>query len=157
MRRMLIGLFGVMILASPGAASARDSSIAATIQRFDDAFNKGDMAGAAATMTDDVTIIDEFAPFNWQGRGAFANWSAGYDKDAKAKGITDPVVRIAPSTREIVSLTSAYVVTPAVYTFKQKGIAMSETAQMTFSLEKGAGGWKITGWTWTGPDPAPAR
>jgi hypothetical protein len=44
-----------------------------------------------------------------------------------------------------------------VYHFKQKGVAMSETAQMTLTLEKGASGWKISGWAWTGPDAAVVR
>lgn len=33
---------------------------------------------------------------------------------------------------------------------------MSEAAQMTFVLKKGAGGWLIHGWTWTGPKPSAA-
>ncbi len=43
----------------------------------------------------------------------------------------------------------------------QGGVAMREAAQMTFVLKKGAGGWLIHGWTWTGPKPqkvaAPAK
>jgi hypothetical protein len=30
---------------------------------------------------------------------------------------------------------------------------MREAAQMTFALKKGASGWLIHGWTWTGPKP----
>ena len=45
---------------------------------------------------------------------------------------------------------------PAVYTFKERGVAMREAAQMTFVLKKGAGGWLIHGWTWTGPAPKAA-
>jgi hypothetical protein len=33
---------------------------------------------------------------------------------------------------------------------------MREAAQMTFVLKKGASGWLIHGWTWTGPKPTPA-
>ena len=42
-------------------------------------------------------------------------------------------------------------IVPSTYTYKQKGVAMRETAQMTFTLKKGANGWLIHGWTWTGP------
>jgi len=45
---------------------------------------------------------------------------------------------------------------PAVYTFKEKGVAMSESAQFTFTLQKDASGWLIHGWTWTGPKAAKA-
>ena len=37
---------------------------------------------------------------------------------------------------------------------------MREAAQFTFVLKKGASGWLIHGWTWTGPKPkaaAPAK
>jgi hypothetical protein len=47
-----------------------------------------------------------------------------------------------------------------LYVFKERGVAMRETAQMTCALKKGAEGWPIQGWTWTGPKPrpvAPAR
>ena len=77
--------------------------------------------------------------------------------DAKAKGITDPAVTVGAPTRELVSGNSAYVIVPSVYTFKQKGVAMREAAQMTFALVKTAAGWKIAAWTWTGPDPAPVK
>ena len=50
----------------------------------------------------------------------------------------------------------AYVVVNATYKFKQKGAAMREPARMTYALRKGPQGWKITGWTWTGPNPTPA-
>jgi hypothetical protein len=33
---------------------------------------------------------------------------------------------------------------------------MREEAQMTFVLEKEAGGWMIHGWAWTGPKPKAA-
>jgi hypothetical protein len=34
---------------------------------------------------------------------------------------------------------------------------MRESAQMTFALRKGPGGWLIHGWTWTGPKPQKAQ
>jgi hypothetical protein len=59
--------------------------------------------------------------------------------------------------REVVSGATGYVVMEATYTFKQKGVAMREPAEMTFALKKSAKDWKIAGWTWTGPDPVPAK
>jgi ketosteroid isomerase-like protein len=59
-------------------------------------------------------------------------------------------------TREETAGDVTYVVVPAVYSFKQGGNAMSEKAQMTFVLKKGAGGWLIHGWAFTGPKPQPA-
>ena len=50
-----------------------------------------------------------------------------------------------------------YVVVPAVYAFKQRGVAMQEKAQMTFVLQNGPSGWLIHGWTWTGPKPSAVK
>lgn len=58
----------------------------------------------------------------------------------------------APTRTETAGDT-AYVIVPAVYTYKEKGVAMREAAQMTFVLKKGTGGWLIHAWSWTGPKP----
>jgi len=63
------------------------------------------------------------------------------------------LVTISAPTRVESSGDSAYVIVPAVYSYKEKGVAMRETAQMTFVLKKGTSGWLIHGWTWTGPKP----
>jgi ketosteroid isomerase-like protein len=66
-------------------------------------------------------------------------------------------VTISAPVRVETSGDRAYVVVPAVYAFKQRGAAMHEKAQMTFVLKKGASGWLIHGWTWTGPKPSAAK
>jgi hypothetical protein len=147
----------VLALGIATPALAGDKAVEAPIFKFVDSFNKGDIPGAAATMTPSVSIIDEFSPHLWTGVGAFKTWGAAYGKDAAARGITDPKVVISTPTREVIAGSHAYVIVPAVYTFKQKGVAMSETAQMTLTLTKGVKGWKITGWAWTGPDPSPVN
>jgi ketosteroid isomerase-like protein len=125
----------------------------APINKFIDAFNKGDVAGAAATHAADadLVIVDEVAPYSWHGAKAFQSWAGDLDADAKKQGITEPKVTIKAPTRVESTGSSAYVVVPAVYEFKLKDVAMRETAQMTFVLKKGASGWLIHAWAWTGP------
>jgi ketosteroid isomerase-like protein len=95
------------------------------------------------------------SPHLWNGPHAFQAWSGDLDSDSKKRGITDQSVTISAPTRVETSGDAAYVVVPAVYAFKEKGVAMREAAQMTFVLKKGAGGWLIHAWTWTGPKPRP--
>jgi hypothetical protein len=137
-----------------GAASA-DSAMMAPILKFLDSFNKGDMAGAAAThaATEELVIIDEVPPYLWRGAQAFQTWADALTADSEKRKITDQVVTIGAPTREESSGDRAYIVVPAVYSFKEGGAAMRETAQMTFALRKGEAGWLIHGWTWTGPKP----
>jgi hypothetical protein len=43
-----------------------------------------------------------------------------------------------------------YVVTPAVFTYKQKGKAEREEAAMVFALDRSRSGWRIASLAWTG-------
>jgi hypothetical protein len=125
----------------------------APINTFMDSFNKGDSAGAAAThaAVADLVIMDEVPPYVWHGAQAFKTWAADLERDETKRAITDQKVTLGAVTRIETDGTSAYVVVPSVYSFKQQGVAMRESAQMTFVLKKSAAGWQIYGWTWTGP------
>jgi len=157
MRFAIIGMACVAALSAASAADAADAALSAPIHQFIDAFNKGDAKTAAAAHLASVSIIDEVPPHVWIGPKAFGSWAADLEKNDKAAGISEEKVTLGAVTREVVSGQTAYVVIAATYTFKQKGVAMREPAQMTFSLAKEAAGWKIAGWTWTGPDPVPAK
>lgn len=160
MRHQVLGVLVCFVMGSAAAgAQTSDAQLVAPIQKFVDSFNKGDAAGAAATHAAgaDLVILDEVAPYLWRGAGAFQAWAADLDAEAKKQGITDQKVTLGTVSRSETSGDSAYVVVPAVYNFKKGGVAMRETAQMTFALKKGAGGWLIHGWTWTGPKPTAAQ
>ena len=153
-----VATFVWLVAVAPAGAQAPDAQLFAPIQKFVDSFNKGDTAGAMAThaAAADLTIIDEVPPFVWTGPKAFQAWSTALDSISKQAGITEQMVTISAPTRTESSGDSAYVIVPAVYTYKEKGVAMREAAQMTFVLKKGASGWLIHGWTWTGPKPQKA-
>ena len=155
MRFMTFAALAWLALGAPASAQTKDADLMAPIQKFIDSFNNGDTVAAAATHATgpDLTITDEIPPYGWRGAKAFQAWSTDLDSDAKKNGITDPAVTLSPPTRIERNGDRAYVVVPAVYTFKQKGTAMREAAQMTFVLKRSAGAtsWLIDGWTWTGP------
>ena len=155
MRLLKLGTVAWLVMCAGASAQTPNAQLMAPIQKFMDAFNKGDTAGAAAThlVDADLAIIDEVAPFFWRGAQALQSWAAALDGDAKKRVITDPAVTLSAPTRTEASGDQAYVVVPAVYSFKQKGVAMRETGQMTFALKKGASGWLIHGWTWSGRTP----
>ena len=156
MRYLTLGAVVWCVMGTAASAATPDPQLMAPIQKFIDAFNRGDTAAAAAThAAADLAIIDEVSPYLWQGPQAFQAWSADLDSDAKKRGITDQAVTISAPTREETSGDHAYVVVPAVYTFKERGVAMREAAQFVFALRKAAGGWLIHGWAWTGPKPQP--
>jgi ketosteroid isomerase-like protein len=158
MKPAVLGLACLAAAASVSAAAAAgNAALEAPIHQFIDDFNKGDAAGAAAAHLPSVSIIDEVPPHLWVGPKAFATWAADLAKDDMAHGISEEAVALGAVKREVVSGKTAYVVIAATYTFKQNGAAMHELAQMTFAMRKTADGWKIAGWTWTGPNPTPVK
>lgn len=161
MRYLILGVVAWVFLGAAASAQQTNTELMAPIQKFMDTFNKGDMAGAEAThaAVPDLTIIDEVPPYHWSGPGAFKAWSTDLDSDSKKQGMTEMMASVSAPTRVETNGDRAYVIVPAVLTYKVKGVAMRSTAQMTFVLQKGTAGWLIHGWTWTSPraKPAPAR
>jgi ketosteroid isomerase-like protein len=161
MRRLIIAAGALALCIGPlvvgTARAAAPDDIAATIAQFVAAFDKGDIKSAAATHDlSNLIIVDEVAPYVWKGPKAFDGWLHDLTTGDAKVGITGESVAISAPSRIEVDGDNAYAVVPAIYSFKDHGAAMHEPAQMTFALHKGAAGWKITAWTWTGPKPTPA-
>ena len=78
MNKILVALIVAVLAAGPAAASEK-TDVMGTIQRFIDAFNKGDMKSATALCAEQTSIIDDFAPHEWHGVGACSRWGKGYE------------------------------------------------------------------------------
>jgi ketosteroid isomerase-like protein len=158
MRYLSLGAILCLCVGSAPSVQAQgtDPQVVAPIKKFVEAFNKGDMAGAAAMHASggDVVILDEVPPYLWRGAQALQTWAAALEADSKKNGMSEEKVTLGAASRVEVNGNDAYVVVPSVFTFKQKGAAMRENGHMTFVLKKEAAGWLIHGWTWTGPKPA---
>ena len=88
MNKILVALVVAILAAGPTAASEK-TDVMGTIQRFVDAFNKGDMKSAAALCADQTSIIDDFAPHEWHGVAACSRWGKAYDADAFIRTLVD--------------------------------------------------------------------
>jgi hypothetical protein len=156
----LLALFGAIALlgfsAAAGAATS-DRDVMAPVRAFVDGFNKGDMKAAAEALSPaGLSIIDDIPPHVWAGPNAFDSWSKALAASDQVAGNTDGAVKLGKPAHVVVNADRGYVVVPAVYTFKAKGMAMREAAQIVVALQKGAGGWQISGWAWVGTKPKPA-
>jgi hypothetical protein len=139
-------------------AVAVTGDVMTPIRQGIDGFNKGDNKSAfAAYSKGDVTVVDEFAPFRWNGVDAEKAWAAAYGRHAAATGVTDGSVSYGEPTRKEIDGNRAYVILPTIYTYKDHGKPTVEEGQMTFVLGVEGGIWKIRGWTWTGVMPHPAK
>jgi hypothetical protein len=137
------------VLAVGLAAASDQTDVMVPIHQFVDGFNKGDAKSALAACADQVSIIDEFPPHEWHGAGACTAWMEDYETYAKTNGVTDGVVTLGQPWHIDVTGARAYVVAPATFSSKHNGKPSTETgAAFIFALQKGATGWRITGWAW---------
>lgn len=150
MRKLYFVLAIVFLLAGSSVVMGQKSAVMKPINQFVNGFNKGDMQSAMAACSEATAIIDEFPPHTWSGDGACQKWVDDYDTDAKKNGITDGVVTLGKPSHFEMAADHAYVVIPSNYTYKQKGKRVAQIGSMfTFSLNKRAGAWVITGWSWS--------
>lgn len=144
-------------LLAPASALAQTPATAtpmATIDTFVSAFNKGDMATVHAVhAAEGVTIMDEDAPYLWQGKTALDTWLTMLNNVGKAKGESENAVALHKPQVLNVSGNRAYAVVPVEYTWKEKGVSMHEPATITVVLHYGTTGWKIDAWSWNGTPP----
>ena len=146
---------GLAFTAASAHAAPATPSPAATVKAFIAAFDKGDMKAAEATHVAAPSILDEPPPHLWTGAGAFMAWAGDLQKDAMAHKQSGNKVTLGKVARQQIDGDTAYVVVPATYSYKEKGVAMTEPAKMAFSLTKDGDAWKIAGWAWAGTIPHP--
>jgi ketosteroid isomerase-like protein len=147
MRRAIVVL-AILGMAGP-AAAADKTDVMAVVNQFIDAFNKGDTKAYVATCAPQVAIIDEFAPYSWQGATACQDWANDFDADAKKNAITEPIVVAGKPKHVDITGDRAYVVMPADFKYKVKGKPTAEKGSIfTLTLQKLGAGWRITGWAW---------
>jgi hypothetical protein len=149
-------VISALVLMATAVHAAPADELMTAPRAFVAGLDTGTIETAAAVMTADATMIDEFPPHAWSGPDAFKRWLADFAAANKAANIVagkvklgDPIV--AEATGDV-----AYVVAAASETYKQNGVRMAETARMVFALRREGGTWKIAAWAWAGRQPHPA-
>lgn len=149
MSKIITALALALVVVGTALASEEDAKVVAVLNQFVDGFNKGDTRMITASCAENMSIIDEFSPFLWQGDGACAKWMNDYEANARKKGISDGVVTLSKPKHVDVDGDRAYVVAAANYSYKEKGKPVEQVGSiMTLALHKSAEGWKIVGWSW---------
>ena len=145
--RGLFYLVAAALAASPAVASDKTDAMA-TVHQFFDLLDKGDFKGAYAACASPASVLDDIPPHAWSGPTACADWGNDFGTDAKAKGITEPDVKLGKPSHVDIDGNRAYVVDPGTYTYKQHDKPMTEPGVFTAALQKTADGWRIVGWAW---------
>jgi ketosteroid isomerase-like protein len=140
--------FLVAIFAGGIASAAEKTDVMATVHKWVDSFNGGDVKTMAAMCAEDAIVLDDFSPHLWQGASACANWAKDYIAFTKSSAITEPKVTLGKSKHLDVDASYAYLVAPTSYTYSKDGKPVTDAGMVTMTLHKTAAGWRITGWAW---------
>lgn len=147
--RNLMFAIALALTVTPAAASEK-ADVMATVNRFNDGLNKGDVKTALAACASPASIIDEFPPYAWQSATACADWASAFAAYNESNGITEPVATLGKPRHVDITGDHAYVVLPATYTYKEHGKKVREAGStLTIALQKSASGWLITNWAWS--------
>jgi ketosteroid isomerase-like protein len=125
-----------------------DAAVAA-VRRYIDAFNVGDAKAMAACFAVPGTILDGMAPHLWHGPTAAQDWYQDVLAEGQHAGASDYHVTIGPPLHADVTGEAAYVVSPAIMSFKLKGKQVTQSgAIFVTALRKVADDWRIAAWAW---------
>jgi ketosteroid isomerase-like protein len=128
----------------------------ATITRMTDAVNRGDAPTAFAAFTPGPTIVEDLAPYRWQGPGTPQAWLEGMAANAQAHGFTAINMKLAAPTRIEVTGDRAYAIVPGVLSYTLKdGHSEHADGLITALLQRFAADWKIDTLIWSGPAARP--
>ena len=120
------------------------------IRRFVDGFNSNDVNLIVTACADETTIIDDFPPHQWSGRGAAAAWLRDMNEMATMYGMSDPAVILEEPSMAIVSDRNAYLVVPIDVRWRDNGAPAARRGFMAVVLQDEADEWRIStlAWTW---------
>jgi hypothetical protein len=134
----------LICVALPAAASDK-SDVEAAIRKTLHFANTGNDAAFAAMIAPGGIVIDEFAPFRWDGLGA---WAAAYGAYNRQNAVTVPRTKILRFKHINVGGGRAYAVLDVVYSYKAGAVARSEKGTDVFVLAKTSEGWRFLGFAW---------
>ena len=119
------------------------------VRQFVEGFNNGNVELAEAACADETSIIDDFPPHEWTGRGATTRWFRDMARMAAEYGMSDWSVALDEPRHVMVSDRQAYVVVPIDVRWLQHGTPEGRTGSMTVALREQANGWRISACAWT--------
>jgi ketosteroid isomerase-like protein len=140
-----IGLIAFLATPVPASESAEALSV---IRRWVDSFNRGDAQSAIAMCADHAYLVDDFAPYQWNGVHACQDWFGDARALAGSQGVTHEVITLGKTWHIEVKGDLGYVVIPTTLSFLQQGKRAKSRGFLTVTLHKEID-WRMTGWIWS--------
>lgn len=132
---------------APGGDNRPDAGMIAAAERVAAIIGSGGVASARSVFTDrDVTIIENFQPFIFEGAGAIERWSEGMR--AHLAGVTALRHAFGPAQDFSRSGGEAYFSLPTTWRGVANGKPFVEHGGWAFVLSKQRGRWRVRSYAW---------
>ena len=133
--------------------SDRDA-VSDAIGKMVDAVNNGDFGEVIAAFGAEATIIEDIAPFRWQGPDAPSSWLTAMGENAARLDARAIVMELGRPVRVDVVGPAAYAVFPGALSLATASGKLLSNGTLTFTLERSDERWLIETLVWSGPEPA---
>lgn len=146
---ILAGLAAALVAGPALAAEKPEAELAAALARFVDLVDKGDVPAALAYYLPNASIMEDLAPYHWQGPKAGMDWLNGMASNAEAHGMSNVQMHVGAPTTVLVTGNRGYEVVPGelTYTFKNGDIRHAQ-GHITVAAERTEKGWQFEALTW---------
>ena len=145
--RLSFAALAALGLFAPAPVVRAQSAVMVPVKQFVNGFNKGDSKSSIAACEDDLSIVDDFAPYEWHGKGAMTRWLQDIESFAKKNGVSEERVTLGKDWHSETTGDRAYLVIPITVAYKMKGKPMKDRGVFTIALHKGSTGWRISAWS----------
>ncbi len=98
--------------------------------------------------TGGVVIVENFAPFLFEGQDAVERWRRGFLRHVSDDGLAELRHAFGPAQDFAQEGDLAYFVLPTTWTGRTHGRAFSEDGGWAFVLQQTAGRWRIKSYAW---------
>jgi ketosteroid isomerase-like protein len=121
----------------------------AAVQRYVEAFNRGDPKAMAAACADPMQILDGMSPHVWQGPAATEDWWSDVLTEGEHLRASGYHIVLGEPRHVDVTDDNAYVVVPATMTFDLNGREVTQSGSLfTVALRKVDADWRLSAWAW---------
>ena len=125
-------------------------AIVAALDRFVDLVNRGEVPAALGCFTDSPSIVEDLAPFRWQGPSAGAEWLAAMAANAQREGFVRIHMGLGVADTVMVDGGRGYAVFPGDLTYTANaGPPQRVRGHLTFVVTQDRHKWRIEAVNWS--------
>jgi len=127
--------------------SEPDEDMMAPVRRLARFMATLDESNLEGVFAEDLTIVENFAPFLFRGDGAAQAWRAGFVEHART--LSDLTFELGVTQDFNREGETVYFVLPTTWTGKSHGRPFIEKGGWSFILNHGTGEWRIAAYAWS--------